>query len=301
MIRQAADIVVGFDDSSVAGARFDHVGINGALCQEVDLADLLGLLLKDADELLADDLALLLRLTDAGQFAQEAVLGVDPDKVDVAVAKDSLDLVALIFAHQAVVDKDAGELAADCFGEQLCNNRAVYAAGQRQQHLAVADLLAYLRDGGVAIVLHAPVAVGAADVVQEVAQHLAAVFGVLNLRVILEAEDLSIQILHGGYRAVLGVGDADKALRQLVDIVDVAHPGDSLLRQVLEERGGGVKVGDGLAEFAGRRSLHLAAQGVGDQLAAVAQAQYRDAQRKDLRINFGRIFSVDAVRATGED
>ena len=81
----------------------------------------------------------------------------------------------------------------------------------------------------------------------------------------------------------------------------MAHPGDSLLRQVLEERGGGVKVGDGLAEFAGRRSLHLAAQGVGDQLAAVAQAQYRDAQLKDLRINFGRIFSVDAVRATGED
>lgn len=89
-----------------------------------------------------------------------------------------------------MVDKDAGQLIADCLGEQFCNNRAVNASGQCQQNLAVADLFTNLIDGGVAVVLHAPVADCAAHIIKEVAQHLAAVLGVLYLWMILEAKDL---------------------------------------------------------------------------------------------------------------
>ena len=83
IVRQTAHVVVTLDDGGVAGAGLDHVGIDGALDQIVHLADLLGLRLKDPDELLTDDLPLALRLRDPGQLAQEQVLGVGPDEVDV--------------------------------------------------------------------------------------------------------------------------------------------------------------------------------------------------------------------------
>ena len=72
-------------------------------------------------------------------------LGVDADEVDVPLPEGCLDLVALVLAHQAVVHEDAGELTADGLCEQRRGNGAVHAAGQGQQHLAVADLLADVR------------------------------------------------------------------------------------------------------------------------------------------------------------
>ncbi len=70
VVGQTADVVVALDDgASPPSAGLDDVGVDGALGQKVDAADLLGLFLKDADELLADDLALLLRLGDARQLA----------------------------------------------------------------------------------------------------------------------------------------------------------------------------------------------------------------------------------------
>jgi hypothetical protein len=40
---------------------------------------------------------------------------------------------------------------------------------------------------------------------------------------------------------------------------------------------------------------------VGEQLAAVADAQYGHAQREDLRIHLGRACGVNAAGASGED
>ena len=50
IVRQTADIVVRFDDSSITGAGFYNVSIDGALCQKVDLANLFGFFLKYADK-----------------------------------------------------------------------------------------------------------------------------------------------------------------------------------------------------------------------------------------------------------
>ena len=72
VVRQTAHVVVALDDGGLAAqAGLDHVGIDGALGQEVHGADLLGLLLEHADELLADDLPLALGVRDTGQLAQE--------------------------------------------------------------------------------------------------------------------------------------------------------------------------------------------------------------------------------------
>lgn len=48
-----------------------------------------------------------LRIGDALERCEEALCRVDADKVDGRAAEGALDLVALVFAHQAVVDEDA--------------------------------------------------------------------------------------------------------------------------------------------------------------------------------------------------
>ena len=90
-----------------------------------------GVLLEDADEQLADGLALLLRVGDAGEALEEAVAGVDVDQLDALVAAERLDdLLALALAHQPGVDEDARELGADGPVDERGGDRRVDAAGQ---------------------------------------------------------------------------------------------------------------------------------------------------------------------------
>ena len=69
---QSADIVVRLDrHRRPAGKRhaLDHVGVERALGQKFGAADLLRFRIEHVDEQLADDLALLLRIGDAGELA----------------------------------------------------------------------------------------------------------------------------------------------------------------------------------------------------------------------------------------
>ena len=107
------------DDSGFAEAGLDDVRIDRTLHQKVHSTDFLCFLFKDADELLADDLALSLRLGHAGKPGIEALLRVDADKVQViwtVRSEDCLDLIALVLAQQTMINKDAGQLLADRFG-----------------------------------------------------------------------------------------------------------------------------------------------------------------------------------------
>ena len=56
-----------------------------------------------------------------------------------------------------------------------------------------------------------------------------------------------------------------------------------------------------LAVFRGDAGSHLAPQGIRDQLTAVADAQDRDAQMKDLRADPGGGVVIHAVGAAGEN
>ena len=103
--------------------------------------ELLGLLLEDADELLADDLALALRVVDAGEPVEEALVGVDVDQLDAELLAERLDhLLGLVLAHQPVVDEDAGELVADRAVDERRGGRRVDPAGEPADHAGVADL-----------------------------------------------------------------------------------------------------------------------------------------------------------------
>ena len=304
IVGKTADIVVALDDRGAAEAGLDHVGIDRALREEIDRADLFRLFLEHANELLANDLALALRLGHAGELFKEAALGVHADKVDVPLIECRLDLVALIEAHETMIDKNAGELRADGLGEQRRHDRRIHAAGERQQHAAGADLFAHSGDGGVLVVAHRPVALRAADLVEEVADHVLAVLGVVDFGVILHAVEAALFIADGDVGAGIGMGDEGEPIGYLFHVVAVAHPRHALFGKPLEELAGRIEEGLSLAVFArGRiaRGNDLAAEVVRDELAAIADAEHGHARIKKRGIDVRRVLKIDTVRAAGED
>lgn len=134
VLRQAADVVVRLDHVGLAGlgaGRLDHVGVDGALGEELHVLQLGGFFVEDFDEGAADDLALLFRVGDAGQAAEELVLGVGADHLHAHVlGEHGHHLVAFVQAQQAVVDEHAGQLVADGLVQQRGDHRGVHAAGE---------------------------------------------------------------------------------------------------------------------------------------------------------------------------
>ena len=124
---QSADVVVRLDGHRrSAGERhaLDHVGIERALRQKFRAADLFRFALEHIDEELADGLALLLRVADAGERAEEQVAGLDVHQRNVVgAAKQRDDLLGFGEPQQAVVDEHAGELIADRFVDQHRRDR----------------------------------------------------------------------------------------------------------------------------------------------------------------------------------
>ena len=139
--RQAADVVVGLDllgGLRLGRGRLDDVRVERPLGQEVDPAELGRLLLEDADELVADDPALLLGVLDAGEPGEEPLAGIDHDQVhpEVPLEGDAQQLRFLL-AHQSVIDVDAGEPIADGPVDERGGHRRVDAARQGADDEAV--------------------------------------------------------------------------------------------------------------------------------------------------------------------
>ena len=295
--------MVGLDDSCITGAAFDHVRINGALCQKVYRAQLLGFPFKSTDKFLADRLTLGFRIGNAVELFHESSLGIDADKVDVLVCKCSFYFVAFVLPQEAVVYKNTGQLLADCTGQQCRTDRTVYAAGQCQQYPTVADFFPNLGNSSFRIVAHGPVAGAAADIFQKAVQHRQTLLSVVHFRMKLYCIQLPFRILHSSYRTVLCMCRNGKALRCFRDVVGVAHPRNCLFRQFLaaEQSTGLVISGFCLAVFRGGAGRHLTAESIRHQLTAVADAQDRDTHFKNFFGDMRRFFIVNAVRTAGED
>lgn len=100
------------------------------------------------------------------------------------------------------------------------------------------------------------------------------------------------------------MGHQGEALGDLLHIVAVAHPGNALGRQVLEQLAAGIEIGFRFAVLPGGvigGGHNPAAQIVRDQLAAVADAQYRDTHLKNSGVHLRRLGVVNAVGTAGED
>ena len=104
-------------------------------------------------------------------------------------------------------------------------------------------------------------------------------------------------VLHGSHRAVGRMGGHLEAVGSLLDVIVVAHPADGGIVHALEQLAGGIHKDLRFAVFTLGGPAHLAAQQMGHQLAAIADAQDGHAPGKDLGVAAGRVLQIDAVGA----
>ena len=302
--RQTADVVVRLDDrAALDRAGLDDVRINRALGEEFYVFKLLSFVGEAVDEFAADELTLRLRIGNACQLGQEALACVHDDQIHrELLGEDLADGLGFILAHEAVIHVDAGQPLADGAGNQRRRDGGIHAAGEAEHHAAVrADLLANGGDGVVDEGAHRPVARAAADVVQEVGDDLLALFAVGDFRMELHRVDALFRVRHRAERAILAVGDGGIALRRMGDVEGVAHPRDGLRLHAGKQRAAHVEIDRNAAIFALGGALDGAAEGVGRQLHAVADAQNRDALLVDGRVDMRRIRVEHGSGAAGED
>ena len=140
LLGEAADVVVALDGGAGDGEALDAVGVDGALGEPLDVADLAGFLVEDVDEAFADDLALALGIGHSGELAEEFFGCVDADHIEAEALIVAQHVAVLVLAEHAVIDEDAGEVAADGAVEKHCGHRRVDAAREAEHHLVVAEL-----------------------------------------------------------------------------------------------------------------------------------------------------------------
>ncbi len=298
----------------VRGARspagFDDVGVEGALDEEGDLFaftflslehEVGGSGLEGADELAADDLALLLRVGDSGELGQELFARIDGDEADAdRVDVVLFDLDAFVLTQQTVIDEDAGELVADGLVDERCGHGGVDSAGEAADDPTGADLLAdefdlFVDDGFVR-----PVGGEAGDVEQEVLEDLLPVLRVEDFGVPLHAGELLRRAFEGCDGGVRGGGEDVEAGGRLGDGVPVGHP-DLVVARGLGQECSGLRHGDrGGSVFALIGLGYAAAEGGRHELEAVADAHrgHSEVEHRGVEVRGGGV--VDARGATGE-
>ena len=94
--------------------------------------------------MLTNDLALSFGVLDAAQSAKKAFFRIDADKIEIPAFESGFNEVALVLAHQSMIDEHAMELPRDRLGEKCRNDRGIDAARECEENLSVADLLAHL-------------------------------------------------------------------------------------------------------------------------------------------------------------
>ena len=154
------------------------------MCQEGSAANILGLLLEDIDERGADNLALLLRILDAGKRAQKKLTRVPVHQRDVVVIAKQIDhLFRLIETQQAMVDKDAGQLLANRLVQQYRDDRGIDAARQPADHPTLANLRPNARNRPITERRHTPITATTRDPMRKVPQQVGAARCVHDFRV----------------------------------------------------------------------------------------------------------------------
>ena len=292
------------------GGGLDDVGVERALGQEVDPPEAARLLLEDADELVPDDAPLALRVLDAGQAGEEALAGVDHHQAHAKVGLEGRPQeLGFLLAHEPVVDVDAGQAVAHGAMDEGGRDGRVDPAregaddppfGARGRSVGV-DALADGGHGGGDEVAGGPGGVSAGDAEDEVAQDVPPGRRVDDLGVELDAVEPPVGIGQAGERRGGRQGGRMEADGWPRDEVAVAHPDGLLAGHVLEQP---VRLGDRhgrRAVLAVGRRQHLAAELVGHQLDAVADAEDGDAGAPQARIDARRVRVVDAGRPTRED
>ena len=123
----------------------------------------------------------------------------------------------------------------------------------------------------------------------------------LDFRMPLHAIQLAGLIGHGGNRCAFGMREHREACRSLLNGHAMAHPRGLLGGGVGKNALGIINRGLGLAIFAQGGLIHLAAELVGHDLEAVADAEHRNTGLEYLSI-YGRSTGLEyGGRATGQN
>ena len=311
VVGKATHVVVALNVcGAVAAAGLDNVRVQGALNQELDVCALFAslgnqlalCLFEGADELAADSLTLCLGLGDALECGEETLRLVNGDDLNAhGCCVVLLDLFALAFTEQTVVDEEAGELVSDSLVHECSCHGGVNAAGERADDAVATDLLADLCDLLLNNVVGGPGGLQACHIVEEVLQGDLAVVGVLHLGVPLHAAELTGLVHECCHGCAGGRCQHLEAFGGFGHGVTVRHP------HVLGGGGagqeGGVLSADhsvGCAVFAQTGLGDGAAEGLGHDLEAVADTEDRHASFKQGLVTLGGAIGVDRGGATGE-
>src|SRR3954468_7875242 len=133
--------------------------------------------------------------------------------------------------HPVIYDAD-GKLAANGLMKQRRGNARVHAATKPKNDFCFAYLGAYRFDGLVNVTAHRPVFAATADAMDKVAQHVAALRCVGDLRMELEGEHFARAIFHRSEFGVLADGDRLKAGRRARQFIAMRVPDLERFRQV---------------------------------------------------------------------
>ncbi|RMN24332.1 Cytosine deaminase [Pseudomonas coronafaciens pv. zizaniae] len=305
--------MVRLDDVCLAAfcaSRLDHVRVDGALRQVLDVVQLAGFGIEHVDEGATDDLAFLLRVALAFQVVQELLFGVGANDLDAHVfGEHGHHLLAFVQAQQAVVDEYAGQLVADGLVQQRRNHGGINAAGQAQQDVVGADLGTDSGDGVVSDVRRGPQGFATADVEDEARQDATALLGVGHFRVELHAVVFAVVVGHAGNRAARGAGQNMETVRDFGDLVAVAHPhietehavGIDMVFDAIKQAALADDVDTGVAELAHVGACNAAAQLLGHGLHAVADAEDRYIEVEYRLRRTRAVGFVHGLRAASED
>ena len=180
---------------------------------------------KDIDEELANRLALLLRIGDAGERGQKCLRCINVNERNIVVPPEQREhLFGLGEPQQTMVHEHAGEPIADRLVDQHRRDRGVDAAGEATDHPALADLSPDLLDRLLLEGAHGPIAPAAGDLAHEISQQRGAVRRVHDLEVELGGVEAARLVGNHGDRRIGRGADHPKALRQPGDAVAVTHP-----------------------------------------------------------------------------
>ena len=257
---------------------------------------------KDFDEFVADDFALLLGVGDAFEFCEKLLRGIHRFHADAELAgEEFFHGGALVGAQEAVVHKDAGQAVADGFVQECRCDGGVHAAAQAEDDASIADLLLDFAAGAIDEGFHRPIGFAAADAVHKVGQNLAAAWCVDHFGMELQAVDVALGVADDRVWRVFGFSKRTEAGGEFGDFVAVAVPDIQCCRKFVEEGAFRVAFEFSRAVFAFGRALDLAAESVGDELHAVADAEHGDAEIVDFAVHLRRLGRVNARWTARED
>ena len=130
-----------FDFGGVLRARFDDIGVQRALNEELGVVETAFGIFKNTNEQFADCFALFFRVGKTSETFKETITRTHMDQFNALMALECFnDLFAFAETHEARVDKHTCELRTDCLVHERSRNGGIDATGQPTNGATAAHL-----------------------------------------------------------------------------------------------------------------------------------------------------------------